>query len=60
MSKEGTNRYGLDTAYIGKNLEILLRDIDQYRPSEMNRALNRLADTCSATTALEQLRTDYE
>lgn len=42
---KGRNRYGLDVHYIGKNLKILLRDIDDYKPSEMRRALTRLAGT---------------
>jgi len=41
-----TNKYDLDTAYIGKNLKILQRDIEQYTPQEMRTALNKLADTC--------------
>jgi hypothetical protein len=41
----GKNEYGLDTHYIGKNLKILLRDIKSYKPSEMRRALLRLAET---------------
>lgn len=41
------NRYGLDTDYIGKNLDILLRDIGNYTPEEMGRALRRIADTAS-------------
>lgn len=40
------NGYGLDTHYIGKNLAILLRDIERYKPKEMATALNRLAATC--------------
>ena len=39
-----TNCFGLDTGYIKKNLEQLLRDIDRYTPAEMARALDRLAD----------------
>jgi len=41
----GKNEYGLDVHYIGKNLKILLRDIKSYKPSEMRRALTRLAET---------------
>ena len=40
------NRHGLDSDYIGKNLQLLQRDIGNYRPDEMRRALMRLADTC--------------
>lgn len=43
-----TNEYGLDIDYIGKNLKLLLRDIKNYRPDEMRRALNRLAETCKS------------
>ena len=42
-----TNEYGLDVHYFKKNLERILRDIKQYKPSEMNRALTRLADTAT-------------
>ena len=41
-----TNRYGLDTDYISRNLSILQRDMSNYRPDEMRRALTRLAGTC--------------
>lgn len=47
MSK---NRYGLDQSYISENLEILLRDIENYRPDEMQRALARLSEACAPTT----------
>lgn len=40
----GINRYGLDADYFSKNLEILLRDIQNYRPDEMARTLHRLAN----------------
>lgn len=40
MSK---NRYGLDVHYFKNNLKKLLRDIDNYKPDEMARALTRLA-----------------
>ena len=38
------NKYGLDTAYFRKNLKIILRDVDRYKPDEMQRALKRLAN----------------
>ncbi len=41
----GMNRYGLDIHYLKKNLEILIRDIGNYKPEEMHMALSRLADT---------------
>ena len=40
------NRYGLDTDYIGKKLNLLQRDMENYLPGEMRRALMRLASTC--------------
>jgi len=38
------NEYGLDTSYMAENLGRILRDIERYRPDEMERALTRLAD----------------
>lgn len=49
MSNQGTNRYGLDVAYLRKNLKILQRDIDNYTPDEMIRALDRLSAVCKTT-----------
>ena len=40
------NRYGLDTGYIGKNLNLIQRHMENYLPSEMRRVLMRLASTC--------------
>jgi len=37
------NQFGLDADYFKKNLEILARDIEHYRPEELYRALNRLS-----------------
>ena len=39
------NRYGVDTSYFRKNLKLLQRDIDNYRPDELARALARLSIT---------------
>ena len=41
-----TNRYRLDTDYISRNLRVIQRDIGNYKPEEMRRALVRLADSC--------------
>ena len=43
------NTHGLDSDYIGKNLKILLRDIENYSPHEMGRALSRLSDACTSS-----------
>lgn len=37
------NEFGLDVDYFRKNLKQLERDVDRYTPSEMHRALMRLA-----------------
>ena len=42
-----TNEYGLDVHYFKKNLEQILRHVNYYKPSEMNRVLTRLADTAT-------------
>ena len=39
-----TNKYNLDTAYFKKNLERIIRDIENYTPEEMVRALSILAE----------------
>lgn len=39
----GTNEYGLDVGYIAGKLNLFLRDIDRYTPSEAARVLARLA-----------------
>ena len=46
MPKRTVNKFGLDTPYIRKNLKVFLRDLESYRPDEMQRALSRLAATC--------------
>lgn len=38
------NKYNLDTVYFKKNLERIIRDIENYTPAELERALNILAD----------------
>lgn len=43
------NEYGLDVSYFKKNLERITRDIDRYTPSEMRRALTRLAEVADRT-----------
>ena len=48
----GVNRYFLDAGYLGKNLVILLRDIENYKPEEMGRALRRLADAVDPITEI--------
>jgi len=37
------NRYGLDANYFKKALSIIVRDADNYTPTEMERALKRLS-----------------
>lgn len=38
------NRFGLDSRYFKEKLGQLVRDADNYRPDEMRRALDNLAD----------------
>jgi hypothetical protein len=38
-----TNRYGLDANYFSEKLQLILRDLDNYKPDEMARSLSRLA-----------------
>jgi hypothetical protein len=47
-----TNRYGLDTRYLCENLACLLRDMENYQPEEMGRALRRLADAVDQRPAV--------
>lgn len=46
-----TNRFGLDTDYFEEKLSITLRDIDNYTPEEMARALTRLGITADGEAA---------
>ncbi len=43
------NEHGLDVDYFRKNLEMILRDIDNYTPAEMFRALIRLGSVAGAS-----------
>ena len=43
MSK---NRYGLDTSYVKSRLERIIRDLENYKPDEIERELLGIADTC--------------
>lgn len=40
-----TNRYGLDADYFTKKMQLIIRDIDNYKPSEFARELARMAKT---------------
>ena len=44
-----TNRHGLDTGYIVKNLKYLINEIDNYTPEEMELALMRVSGACVVT-----------
>ena len=39
-----TNRYGLDVSYFKEKLKLIVRDIDNYKPSEFFREMERLAN----------------
>lgn len=41
------NRYGLDTDYFKQKLLLIVRDIENYKPSELSRELSRLANTAA-------------
>ena len=49
-ANKGKNRYGLDVRYFRANLSIILRDINNYTPSEMSRALARLSRVAESQT----------
>lgn len=38
------NRYGLDTDYLCKRMERMIRDLDNYTPDEAARELSSMAD----------------
>lgn len=48
-----TNQYGLDTIYMRRKLELLVRDADNYKPDEMARALARLVVVADADVLQE-------
>ena len=47
------NRYGVDRDYFTKKLEIIIRDMRDYTPSELARSLGRLAMTANSETMRE-------
>lgn len=47
------NRYGVDRDYFTKKLEIIIRDMRDYTPSELARSLGRLAITANSETMRE-------
>lgn len=50
---KGTNDFGLDAGYFHGKLRLILRDINSYTPTEMARALGRLAITANSETMRE-------
>ena len=56
MSK---NRYGLDTSYVKSRLEIIIRDLENYKPDEIERELLGIADTCKVKPAGRKMG-DYD
>lgn len=56
-NKMSVNEYGLDTHYVGKNLNIFCRDINSYSPEQMHRALICLANTLPVKTDKETPQT---
>lgn len=47
------NRYGVDRDYFIKKMEIIIRDMADYTPSELARSLGRLAVTANSETMRE-------
>lgn len=47
------NRYGVDRDYFTKNLQILIRDMRDYKPDELARSLGRLAMAADTETMRE-------
>ena len=43
------NRYGVDVDYFKKNLDMVIRDIDNYTPDELSLAFHRLSEVASNT-----------
>ena len=41
----GKNRHGVDGEYFNKKLRLLIRDMDNYKPTELLREFSRLMDT---------------
>ena len=39
------NRYGVDTDYFKKKLELVIRDLEHYKPTELHTELERLAQS---------------
>lgn len=50
---DGENDFGLDARYFHEKLRLILRDINSYTPTEMARALGRLAVTANSETMRE-------
>lgn len=49
LAAPGANNNGLDVHYLKKNMRVISRDLSNYTPAELNRALIRLANTIEAT-----------
>lgn len=48
------NRYGLDVDYFKRKLKIIIRDVDNYTPSELARELARMSRTSDSKVLLEE------
>jgi hypothetical protein len=53
ITEMATNEYGLDVDYNKKKLEIVLRDLDRYTPSELSRELLRLINATKSDVLSE-------
>lgn len=47
------NRFGVDTAYFKKKLEMVIRDLDDYKPDELARELARYSTAADSTVVTE-------
>ena len=47
------NKYGLDSRYFKEQLGLIVRDVDNYTPAEMMRALQRLSDIARQQQAIK-------
>ena len=41
------NRFGVDVSYFEHKMEIIIRDLDNYTPSQLYRELSRLANVAA-------------
>ena len=48
------NRYGVDTSYFKEKLNLIVRDIDNYKPTDLHRELDRLAGAVGPSDKCEK------